>query len=216
MIVNIGIADDHEIIRNGLQMILEQHRMQVTLSVSSFHALMESLETAPIDLLILDLNLGDDHGIESIGTILEKYPKLPILVLSAYPEDLYAIRTFKAGAMGYLNKGAVTEEILHAIEKIGKGEHYISKQLQESLPLGFSLKKEEKELTQILSKREFEVLRLLGEGLSFQEIAQKLSLSPKTVSTYRTRMLEKLHLESTAQLLQFAYNLHHTTMGQEE
>jgi DNA-binding NarL/FixJ family response regulator len=206
----IGIADDHEIVRNGLRMIIEQHHMQNPISASSFDELLRALKVVPIDLLILDLNLGDTSGLDSLKKLKAQYPSLPILVLSAYPEDIYAVRAYKAGAMGYLNKTVISEELITAIETIQKGKRYISNTLQETLPYGLSLEDEKQNLIEKLSKRELEVLTLLSESLSFQEIAQKLAVSPKTISTYRTRMLEKLHLENTSQLLQFAYEIRQT------
>jgi len=201
----IGIADDHEIIRNGVQMIIEKHQIEVAISVPSFQTLMEELKIQKIDLLILDLNLGDLNGLEAIAKVRADHPVLPILVLSAYPEEVYAVRAFKTGAMGYLHKSIVSEELLLAIEEIRKGNRYITQTLQENLEFGLSLEQEKQNLVSKLSTREFEVLTLLGEGFSFQTIAQKMNVSPKTVSTYRTRMLDKLHLKTTAQLIQFAY-----------
>jgi DNA-binding NarL/FixJ family response regulator len=206
----IGIADDHEIVRSGLRMIIEQNHMQNPVSASSFDTLLEALKDEPVDLLILDLNLGDSSGLNSVKKLKEQYPTLPILVLSAYPEDIYAVRAYKAGAMGYLNKTVISEELITAIETIRKGKRYISTTLQETLSYGLSLEEERQNLIEKLSKRELEVLTLLSEGSSFQEISQKLAISPKTISTYRTRMLEKLHLENTSQLLQFAYEIRQT------
>jgi len=207
--LQIGIADDHEIVRNGLEMIIERQGMKVALSASSFQSLTDALHQQNIDILILDLNLGDMNGLESVIQVKKEYPNLPILVLSAYPEEVYAVRAFKAGAMGYLNKSIITEELINAIEAIKRGRRYVTKTLEENLEFGLSLDQEKESLVSKLSSREFEVLTLIAEGLTFQEIAQKLDVSPKTVSTYRTRMLEKLHLKTSAQLMQFAYEIQH-------
>ncbi len=207
----IGLADDHEIVRSGLSMIIESHKMKVVISASSLVALMKALDTTSIDLLVLDLNLGDSNGLDSIKKIKGILPELPILILSAYPEEIYAIRAFKAGASGYLNKTILSNEVIRAIEEIMAGRKYVSQTLQESLPFGFSLEASAQDLLSTLSQRELEVLTLLSDGLTFQEIAKKLSLSPKTVSTYRTRILEKLHLENSAQLIQFAFELRQTS-----
>jgi DNA-binding NarL/FixJ family response regulator len=175
------------------------------ISAASFFELTEALQDQTVDLLILDLNLGDSNGLDSIAKIRNTYSNLPILILSAYPEEVYAIRAFKAGAMGYLNKTIISDELIKAIRSIQSGKRYISKNLEAQLPFGLSLEEESQDVISLLSKRELEVLTLISEGLTFQEVSQKLSLSPKTISTYRTRILEKLHLENSAQLLQFAY-----------
>ena len=204
--IHIGIADDHEIVRNGLIMLIDQEKdMEVQMQASSFSELISLLKEDSIDLLILDLNLGDKNGIESIENVNDLFPTLPILVLSTYPEEPYAIQTFKAGASGYLNKTVISSELIKAIHKITAGKKYISESLAENLAYGFSLEKSHTDPVELLSKREFEVLSLIASGQAYKEIASKLNLSPKTVSTYRTRILEKLNLTSTAQLLRFAY-----------
>ncbi len=204
--IHIGIADDHEIVRNGLIMLIDQEKdMEVQMQASSFSELISLLKEDSIDLLILDLNLGDKNGIESIENVNDLFPTLPILVLSTYPEEPYAIQTFKAGASGYLNKTVISSELIKAIHKITAGKKYISESLAENLAYGLSLEKSNTDPVELLSKREFEVLSLIASGQAYKEIASKLNLSPKTVSTYRTRILEKLNLTSTAQLLRFAY-----------
>ena len=204
--VRIAIADDHEIVRNGLMMLIEQEKdMTVQVEASSCSELISLLKEESIDLLILDLNLGDKNGIESIENVNNLFPDLSILVLSTYPEEPYAVQTFKAGASGYLNKTVISDELIKAIHKITAGKKYISESLAENLAYGFSLEKSNTDPVELLSKREFEVLSLIASGQAYKEIASKLNLSPKTVSTYRTRILEKLNLTSTAQLLRFAY-----------
>jgi DNA-binding NarL/FixJ family response regulator len=204
--IRIAIADDHEIVRNGLILLVEkEEEMKVEAEASSCSELMSLLEEKNIDLLILDLNLGDKNGIESLENVSNHFPELPILVLSTYPEEPYAIQTFKAGASGYLNKTVISSELIKAIKKITAGKKYISESLAENLAYGFSLEKSDTDPVELLSKREFEVLSLIASGQAYKEIASKLKLSPKTVSTYRTRILEKLNLTSTAQLLRFAY-----------
>jgi DNA-binding NarL/FixJ family response regulator len=204
--VRIAIADDHEIVRNGLMMLIDKEKeMEVQGEASSYSELISLLKEENIDLLILDLNLGDKNGIESIENVSSSFPALPILILSTYPEEPYAIQTFKAGASGYLNKTVISSELIKAIHKITAGKKYISESLAENLAYGFSLEKRDTDPVELLSKREFEVLSLIASGQAYKEIAGKLGLSPKTVSTYRTRILEKLNLTSTSQLLRFAY-----------
>jgi DNA-binding NarL/FixJ family response regulator len=204
--VRIAIADDHEIVRNGLIMLIDQEKeMEVQVEASSYTELISQLKKVTVDLLILDLNLGDKNGIESIENVSNLFPTLPILVLSTYPEEPYAVQTFKAGASGYLNKTVISSELIKAIHKIIAGKKYISESLAENLAYGLSLEKSNIDPIELLSKREYEVLSLIASGQTYKEIASKLDLSPKTVSTYRTRILEKLNLTSTAQLLRFAY-----------
>ena len=204
--IKLAIADDHELIRNGLEMIIgTRSDMQVTLQAASYHELLGSLKEQDIDLLLLDLNLGDSSGLSTIEQIHTQYPSLPILVLSAYPEEVYALRAFKSGAQGYLNKSIVSSELIDAITTIIRGERYISRTFEEFLPFGTDLNPERKALGELLSKRELEVLHLIAQGKSPKEIAEEMALSPKTISTYRTRILEKLSLESSAQLQRFAY-----------
>ena len=204
--IRIAIADDHEIVRNGLMMLIDQEKdMEVQVQASSCSDLISMLKEESVDLLILDLNLGDKNGVESIENVIDLFPTLSILVLSTYPEEPYAVQTFKAGASGYLNKTVISSELIKAISKITAGKKYISESLAENLAYGFSLEKSDTDPVELLSKREFEVLSLIASGQAYKEIASKLNLSPKTVSTYRTRILEKLNLTSTAQLLRFAY-----------
>lgn len=204
--IRIAIADDHEIVRNGLAMLIDQEEnMNVEVEASSCSEIISRLKKESVDLLILDLNLGDINGVESIENVSNLFPTLSILVLSTYPEEPYAVQTFKAGASGYLNKTVISSELIKAIHKITAGKKYISESLAENLAYGFSLEKTNTDPVELLSKREFEVLSLIASGQTYKEIASKLNLSPKTVSTYRTRILEKLNLTSTAQLLRFAY-----------
>jgi len=204
--IRIAIADDHEIVRNGLTMVIEsEEKMEVVVQASSYAELIDRLKGTSIDLLILDLNLGDLNGLVSLEKVLALYPSLPILVLSAYPEEAYALRTFKSGASGYLNKAVVSSELIGAIHTITEGKKYVSASFSEHLEYGTSLEKEETELTNLLSKREFEVFSLIASGKTPTQIAEILTLSPKTVSTYRTRIMDKLMLENASQLSRFAY-----------
>ncbi len=207
--LHIAIADDHEIVRSGLAMLVDQKEdMRVEAQASSYAELIILLEEKDIDFLLLDLNLGDKNGIESVKSISDLYPDLSILVLSAYPEEQYAIQALKAGASGYLNKTVLSSELISAILQIRKGEKYISDSLAENLEYGFDLEKSDQNPLELLSKRELEVFSLIAAGEAYKEIAAKLDLSPKTISTYRTRILEKLNLKNTSQLLRFAYDNH--------
>jgi len=204
-IYKIIIADDHEIVRSGVKFTIEsQENFYIEDEASSFSELIGLLSQKSYDFLILDLNLGDKNGIPSIREISDQFNELPILILSMFPEDPYALQSIQAGASGYLNKKMVSEELIHAINSIIEGKTYIDPSYMETLPYGTSLGKTSKSSVESLSKREFEVYSLIASGISSKEIAEKLALSPKTVSTYRTRILEKLSLSNNSQLIHFA------------
>lgn len=201
----IIIADDHSIVRSGIRFTLEtQQKFFIEDEASSFHDLMDLLSKKDYDLLILDLNLGDRNGISSIREISDSFSNLPILILSMFSEDPYALQSIQAGALGYLNKTMVSEELINALNTIIKGKVYLSESYMDTLPYGTSLEKTSKSSIQSLSKREFEVYSLIATGITSKEIAEKLGLSQKTVSTYRTRILEKLSLSNTTQLIQYS------------
>lgn len=206
LMTDIIVADNYELIRSGLQLILQQNEhFHIAAEATSFSDLLVLLEDDHFDLLILDFNLGDKNGLETIDIIRRAYPMLPILILSSFPEENYAIHALKAGASGYLNKSVFSSELLMAIEKVAAGKKFISESLSEKLLYGLSLDKDQQNPVNRLSKREFEVLTLFASGKKYKEIATQLDLSPKTVSTYRTRIMDKLDLSTTAQLLRFAY-----------
>lgn len=203
--INIIIADDHELIQAGLSTIIDKvEGMQVNTMASSYAELLVFLKKGLYDLLIMDLNLGDKNGLETVESIIDMFPKIPILVLSMFPEEQYAVPALKVGASGYLNKNVFSLELIKAIEKINSGKKYISEALSENLTYGLSLDKGSHNPTEVLSKREFEVLSLIGSGKTYKEIAAELVLSPKTISTYRRRILEKLGLTRSAQLIRYA------------
>ena len=203
--ISVLIADDHEIVRCGVKFLLEKKEKFLEIDeVSSFNTLLLYLENNSCDVLILDLNLGDNHGIETIRMISEKYRDLPILVLSMFPEDPYAIQSIQAGALGYLNKKMVSEFLIEAVETVMKKKIYFSQAYAETLPCDINLEKSEVSAIDSLSKREHEVYQLIASGLSSKEISEKLSLNPKTISTYRARISKKLSLSSRSKLLHFA------------
>ncbi len=206
---SVLIADDHELIRTGIRLLLEKEEdIRVAGEVSTFTQLRQKIEETGCDLLILDLNLGDRNGVETVEGISALFPSLPILVLSSFPEEQYALQSFRAGASGYLNKTVFSGELLRAIRKIASGKKYVSESLAETLVCGVSLEKSSRDPLELLSRREFEVLTRICTGRTYKEIADELGLSPKTVSTYRTRLLEKLELTSTVQLVHYAFEHH--------
>jgi DNA-binding NarL/FixJ family response regulator len=203
---NIIIADDHEIVRDGIKFTLENKmKLSVSAEASSYNQLLDLLLQNSYDILILDLNLGDNSGIDTVNELHNMYPSMKILILSMYPEDPYALQSIKAGAKGYVSKGSISDELSIALQSIMDDKIYIKKELLDDLPLDVKLEEQTPvNPLETLSSREYEVFSLLSEGLAYKEIAQKMGLSPKTVSTYRSRILEKLSLSNTNQLIQYA------------
>jgi RNA polymerase sigma factor (sigma-70 family) len=206
--LNIVVADDHDIVRQGIRFTLSnKYDIDILAEASSYNELLSILESKQedIDLLILDLNLGDKSGIETISLLHNQYPKIKILVLSMYPQEPYALQSIQAGAYGYVSKEAIADELQNAIGYIINGKKYIHQDILDTLPLDVDLDNIKlQNPLETLSSREYEVFMLISEGLTYKEISQRLGLSPKTVSTYRSRILEKLSLSNTNQLIQFA------------
>lgn len=202
--IRILIADDHPIIRHGLRQILSEAPEATDVGEAKNAAdLLTAIRAQSWDLILLDLALPDKNGLEVLKEIKRSFPKMPVLIISMHPEDLYAIRVLKAGAAGYLTKESAPEELLTAIRKVLQGGRYISPQLAEQLAfdLGFDT---EKPLHEKLSDREYQVLCLIASGKTISEVAAQLFLSVKTASTYRARVLEKMHMKTNAELTHYA------------
>ena len=202
---HILIADDHTIVRKGLKQILSEGMKNVEFSESTNASETLTLVKAKrkINICILDLSMPGRSGLDLLKDVKAVAPKIPILVLSMYPEDQYALRVIKAGAMGYLSKDSAPEELVNAVTKILNGGKYISAILSEQL-LSLIQEPRSGEGYERLSDREFQVLQLLASGKTVSETANILSLSVKTVSTYRTRILEKLNFSTNAELTRYA------------
>jgi len=201
--IRILIADDHSLVRRGLmQVVSDEVDMTVAAEVASADELMARLEAADFDVLVLDLNMPGKGGLEVLKEIRARFPKLPILVLSMQPEDPYAIRVLKAGAAGYLTKESAPELLVTALRKVYAGGKYVSAAVAELL--ADQLDGDAKPAHLALSKREHRVLCELARGRTVSEVALELSLSVKTISTYRTRLLEKLGLANNAELMRYA------------
>lgn len=204
-LLKILVADDHEIVRAGVKLLLEKYIDAHSITeASSYKETITLLHTEPFDILLLDLNLGDKNGMYIIREISDQFPDLPIIVLSMFPENPYALQSIHEGASAYVCKTSLSEELLSAIESVQKHQKYLNPDYLETLPYGTPLEKTKKSSIILLSEREYEVYSLITEGLTFKEISQKLGVSPKTISTYKTRILSKLSLENTTQLIQFA------------
>lgn len=208
--IRILIIDDHAIVRRGLMQILMD---EPDLNVSEASEAREALNlivARTFDLIVLDLDLKSKSGLELLKDIKREKPELPVLFLSVYPEEQFAVRTLKAGASGFMSKDAAPEELVNAIRKILKGGKYINESVAEKLlsDLNSPAQKTDGMAHEALSDREFQILRLLGEGKTVGEIASELSISVPTVSTHRTRILEKMRMKTTAELMRYAIENH--------
>jgi two-component system, NarL family, invasion response regulator UvrY len=201
--LKILIADDHAVVRQGLRAILsELPEVSLVGEAASGGEALDQVRSGQWDALVLDLSMPGLGGLDVLKDVLHERPKLPVLVLSMYPEDQFGMRILKAGAAGYMSKETAPEELAHAIRKITTGGKYISPALGEKL--AFQWEHADRQPHETLSDREFQVMRMLAAGKATKEIADALSISVKTVSTYRARILEKLDLKRNADLVHYA------------
>ncbi|MFZ2196242.1 MAG: response regulator transcription factor [Thermodesulfovibrionales bacterium] len=202
--INILIADDHSVVREGLKQIISGNAdMTVLAEACSGNEAIEKIRKNPISVAILDISMPGKNGLDTLKELKVMHPDLPVLILSMYPEEQYALRFFRAGASGYLTKKSAPEELVTAIRTVSRGKKYVSPVLAEKL-IGELDVTNEKPLHSALSDREFQVLCLMASGKTSGEIAEELFLSVKTISTYRARILEKLRLKNTAELINYA------------
>lgn len=201
--VNIIIVDDHAILRAGLKQVLsEDAQFNVIAEGGTAAEAIQLTRTTQADVLLLDITLPDRSGIEALQLIKKNHPNLAVLMLSMHREDQYALRALKAGASGYLCKQSASDELVDAVAMLAKGKKYISSTVAEILANQVS-GETEKPLHETLSNREYETLMLIASGLSVSEIADKLSLSVKTISMYRSRLLEKMQLKHNADITHY-------------
>jgi DNA-binding NarL/FixJ family response regulator len=201
--MRILLADDHDVLRKGLVRILKERYPEAEFGEAGTSAeTLDLLARQEWDILVLDVFMPGRSGLEVLGEARKAYPRLPVLVLSSAPEDQLALRVLKSGASGYLNKRVASEELVDAIEKLLSGSRYIGPSVAELL-LDEAVRAETSPHDS-LSNREFEVLRLLTAGRSIKEIASELSLSAKTVSTFHTRIWEKLGVQNDIELMRYA------------
>ncbi|RDK09812.1 response regulator [Cupriavidus lacunae] len=202
--IRVLIADDHEIVRAGLrQFIAEEPDIQVTGEAGSGDQVMAKLRDAEFDVLVLDISMPDRNGIDVLKLIRQRKPELPVLILSTYPEDQYAINLIRAGASGYLTKESAPDDLVKAIRTVAQGRRYVSATVADLLIGGLD-KATEQPVHQMLSEREFQIFCKLSRGQSVSVIADELFLSVKTVSTYRSRILEKMGMKTNADLTYYA------------
>ena len=201
--IRLLIADDHPIVREGLKRIVADcPDMQVVAEAADADEARTKCETAGVDVLLLDVTMPGPGFLETVRHLRTKQPGLRVLVLSVHPEDHYAVRALRAGAAGYLTKQHTPKELAEAIRRVYQGHKYVTESLAEKL--AFELEPGASHPPhEALSDREYQVFRLLGSGKSVGSVAAELALSPKTVSTYRTRILEKMHFVSNTELIRY-------------
>ena len=200
----VFIVDDHEVVREGLRTVLQKDPAMSVVGMSEDALdLVKKLKKVQPDVVILDISLPDKSGLDALKDLKQLYPKTRVLILSMHPEGRVAVRALRAGASGYLNKQTAAEELIKAIQTIKNGRKYVSPGLAEQLAEELDSKSSPQPHTD-LSDREFEIMSLIASGEAASEIAKKLHLSVNTVSTYRTRILEKLRVKTTAELTRYA------------
>ena len=197
------VVDDHPVVRHGVRGILEAAGIAVAGEAGGAYEALDQVRAGGVDVVLLDIALPDMNGIETLRAIKQIRPSLPVLVLSIYEEEIYAVRAMKEGASGYLTKGSVSQELVAAVRKVGSGERYITASLADKLAVAVSLGSE-KPAHVALSLREFEVMRFIARGKTLRAISEALHLSPKTITTYRSRILEKMKVDSNEALTQYA------------
>ena len=202
--IRILIVDDHPIVRSGLKEILVRELEGASCGDARDAAQgLAEVNSHPWELVILDITMPGRSGLELLGDLKRLQPKLPVLVLSMHSEDQYGKRVLKAGASGFMNKESAPEELIKAVQKLLAGGRYVSPALAEKLAVGLN-EDPSRPIHEILSDREFEVLRMLASGKTVSQIADELYLSGTTVSTYRARILEKMNMTTTAELMHYA------------
>lgn len=202
--LRILLADDHAVVRRGVKQIIAEAFAQATFGeAQNVHELLKLIGSERWDIVVLDLNMPGGNGLEALKQIKQLHPQLPVLILTMFPEDQYAMRTIRAGAAGYLNKESAPEELVQAIRKILRGGEYISAAVADELVL-YTRHEDDQPLHKHLSDREYQVLCLIASGKEVKEISNEMSLSPKTVSTYRARLLVKMNMKTNAELTYYA------------
>lgn len=204
--IRVLITDDHPIVRQGIRQLLEddkERRFGLIEEASDGKELLNKIINYTFDVVLLDISMPGRGGLELLSEVKKLRPEISVLILSIYPEEQYAIRALKLGAAGYLNKTSAPEELVNAVFKVSQGGRYITASLSEKIALDL-FDNNDKPLHEKLSVRELEVISSLASGKKISSIARELSLSPKTISTYRERILAKLNLKTTSDLIRYA------------
>jgi DNA-binding NarL/FixJ family response regulator len=201
--LRVLIADDHAIVRQGLRQILSDTAdLEVAGEADNGVAAIQLARAQPWDVMLMDVSMPDRNGIDALKIIRKEFPRLPVLILSMYPEDQYAIRALKAGAAGYLTKQSAPEQLVHAIRQVANGKKYVSAAL--ALELAEAISEDSARAPhEKLSDREYQTLCLIASGKTLTQIGEELNLSVKTVSVYRARLLEKMKLNNNAELTHY-------------
>jgi two-component system, NarL family, invasion response regulator UvrY len=201
--MKILICDDHKIVREGLRQILQQlNSVALIEEARDGNEALNILRRELFDVVLLDITLPEKSGLEILQMIKAKWPSINVLILSMHPQEQYAMRALKLGASGYLTKDTASEELLLAVNKVSAGGKYISQSLAESIALNLE-KDSTKQKHETLSDREFEIMIKLANGKSLQEIGNELFISAKTVSTYRSRIMEKMEMNKNTELTRY-------------
>ena len=202
--LKILIADDHAIVRKGLkQLLVEEYPSAFIGEVSDTEELLKQVISTGWNIVICDMNMPGRSGLDALAHIKQVAPELPVLIMSMYPEDQYALRVLKAGASGYLQKESIHDDIIKAVQTVQLGKKFITPSIAEKLADAYQ-NNNNKQPHELLSDREFVVFKLISSGKTVSEIASQLSLSTTTVSTYRSRVLEKMGIRSNAELTRYA------------
>ncbi len=200
----IVIADDHALVRRGLvELLSELDDVRVVAEAESGDALLTAVRDQPVDVVVMDMSMPGPSGLDLVKSLKAEHPRLPILVLSAHPEDQYAVRVVRAGAMGYLTKESAEADLVEAVRRVAAGKRYLTQALAASLLDALDLDPDQDPHT-ALSDREYQVLRLIASGMTVGDIGEHLSLSVKTVSTYRSRLLQKMGMTNNAEITRYA------------
>jgi DNA-binding NarL/FixJ family response regulator len=203
--IRIGIVDDHAIVRSGLRQFLgENVDLRVTSEATNGREALEMARAGDVDVILMDISMPDQSGVDALAAIKVRFPELPVLILSGFPESHYATTLLRRGASGYLNKECDPDEIANAIRTVHRGARYISPAVAELMADTMANGSSDKPLHEGLSERELQVFLRLAKGETVGEMAKAMFLSVKTVSTYRTRTLEKLKLETNSDLTYYA------------
>ncbi len=202
--IKVFIADDHAVVRSGIKQILsEDNNISVVGEASTTDEIMDQLYEQTWDILILDITMPGKNGLDAMIEIKRRKPEIKVLILTMHSEEEIAIRALKTGASGYLNKESVPGELIKAVKKVYDGGRYISPSIAESIALSFE-KSKPNLIHEDLSDREFQIMCLIASGNTLHQISENLSISVKTVSTYRSRILEKMNMKSNVELTHYA------------
>ncbi len=203
--IRVLVADDHPVVRRGLIQIVDaEDDLKVVAEAVDSPGVLDVLDREPLDVVVLDITMPGRSGLDILDEIRRDHSGIKVIVLSFHPEEQYAVRAIRAGASGYLNKDSAPDQLVTAIRRVATGRKYLTAEVAEALAMAID-STSHKTLHEGLSDREFQVLRLIGSGKSVSEIARELSISVKTVSTYRSRTLEKMNLKTNSELTRYVF-----------